>query len=62
MNRVTSVSRTSRGLRAFSISAALMASGFGAHAQPEIAGGSPAATGGPVPSNISVPQEKSVQK
>jgi len=58
MNRTRSVSRTSRWLRAFSIATALMAIGFGARTQPEIAGGAPAATGGPVPSNISVPQAR----
>jgi PQQ-dependent dehydrogenase (methanol/ethanol family) len=58
MNRMRSVSRTPRWLRACSLATALMVIGFGARAQPEIAGGAPPATGGPVPTAISVPQAR----
>jgi alcohol dehydrogenase (cytochrome c) len=58
MDLMNSVPRLSRCLRACSAAGVLMAMAFGAHAQAEIAGSLPAATGGPVPSNVSVPQAK----
>ena len=58
MNRMRSVSRTPRWLRACSLATALMVIGFGARAQPEVSGGAPPATGGPVPTAVSVPQAR----
>ena len=58
MDRMNSVPRLSRCLRACGTAGALMAMAFTAHAQPEIAGGAPPTSGGPVPRNISVPQAR----
>jgi alcohol dehydrogenase (cytochrome c) len=58
MNRMRSVSRTPRWLRACSLATALTVIGFGARAQPEVSGGAPPATGGPVPTAVSVPQAR----
>ena len=57
MDRTTSVPRGWRWLCAFGAAAALMAVATGVQGQAEVSG-TAAATGGPVPSNVSVPQAR----
>lgn len=50
--------RARRRSRAWGIGIVFAAFTWGAHAQPEVAGQGPTATGGPVPKNVSVPQAR----
>ncbi|MFL6662515.1 MAG: pyrroloquinoline quinone-dependent dehydrogenase [Rhizobacter sp.] len=58
MDRITSRARAVRRLLARAGAAALATAAFNVLAQPEISGGAPPTSGGPVPSNVSVPQAR----
>jgi alcohol dehydrogenase (cytochrome c) len=58
MDRIETRARAWRLSRAWGAGIALAALSWGAHGQPEVAGQGPTAAGGPVPTNVSVPQAR----
>ncbi|MGZ5179536.1 MAG: PQQ-dependent dehydrogenase, methanol/ethanol family [Ramlibacter sp.] len=58
MDRIERRARAWRRSRAWGAGVAIAAFAWSAHGQPEVAGQGPTSTGGPVPTNVSVPQAR----